>query len=361
MIVIVTDERGDDYAQLEDAINQLSRTGIKVYCIGNAAVFGREKGYVQHTWTHEGQEFTDDIPVDQGPETVAPERLLLPFWVGNNRRYERMSAGYGPYALTRLCAETGGMYLVAADSVGQHFDFGLMRNYLPDYRPIQMYDQQLQSNKAKLSLVEAARKTRVDRIPPPQLQFQANTDNVLRTQITEAQKPLAVVEHQLRLMHQMLSAGEQDRKKLTSPRWQASYDLAMGRLAAMLVRVAGYNVVLADMKSNPKSFKNAGNNMWRLVTSKDVKAGPAVRKYQKQAEEYLKRVINDHPGTPWAMLAEVELGDGKLGWAWEEGAMRIAATNMGNNQNNPQFAQEQERMRREQRRRQQMNKSRPNL
>jgi hypothetical protein len=32
---------------------------------------------------------------------------------------------------------------------------------------------------------------------------------------------------------------------------------------------------------------------------------------------YLTRVVNDHPDTPWAMLAERELKD-PLSWTWTE-------------------------------------------
>lgn len=32
---------------------------------------------------------------------------------------------------------------------------------------------------------------------------------------------------------------------------------------------------------------------------------------------YLQRVVDDHPGTPWAMLAERELAV-PLGWKWRE-------------------------------------------
>jgi hypothetical protein len=40
-------------------------------------------------------------------------------------------------------------------------------------------------------------------------------------------------------------------------------------------------------------------------------------KLLEQARMYLTRVKNDHPGTPWAVLAEREL-ETKLGWEWVE-------------------------------------------
>ena len=113
MIFIVTDEKGDDADKgLEETIALCRRQGIKVYTVGNAALFGREKGYV--TWKYpEGG--TEDIEVDAGPETVEPEALVLGFWGGHGPDLSRMSSGYGPYALTRLCKESGGQYLIAQE------------------------------------------------------------------------------------------------------------------------------------------------------------------------------------------------------------------------------------------------------
>ena len=122
--------------------------------------------------------------------------------------------------------------------------------------------------------------------------------------------------------------GEKDREKLDSPRWRASYDLAMGRVLAMQVRALGYNTVLADMKSNPKSFTKKGNNQWRLQPSAKIDAGPAVKKMMTKARTYLNRVIDEHAGTPWAMLAERELGS-PMGWAWAEGSVNITRAGRG--------------------------------
>jgi hypothetical protein len=82
----------------------------------------------------------------------------------------------------------------------------------------------------------------------------------------------------------------------------------------------------------------------------------------KQALEYLNRVIDEHPDTPWALMAQVELSE-PLGWQWVEGTMQIAAMNGGgNNGNNPQFAPEEiERQRQERERQKKKNASRPKI
>lgn len=320
MIIIVTDERGDDYQMVEEVAADLARYGIRVYCVGNASIFGREKGY--HEWTYPDG-YKQELPLDQGPESVKAERLDLPFWGGRNdhREYERLSAGYGPYALTRLCAETGGVFFVA-DQSSRRFDPDVMRDYQPDYRPIRDYQKDLQGNMAKASLVMACEQSQKASFRPLQLRFRADDDNVLRTQIATAQRPAEVFDYGLRETLTLLTQGEKDREKIKEPRWRASYDLAMGRVLAMHVRAFGYNKVLAEMRTDPKPFKKKENNSWRLEPSRDIAGGPEVKKYAKQATLYLTRVIDDHPGTPWATLAERELGQ-PLGWQWVEETVNI--------------------------------------
>lgn len=44
LLIIVTDEKGDDIDRLESAIKLCRRQGVRCYVIGNAALFGRAKG-----------------------------------------------------------------------------------------------------------------------------------------------------------------------------------------------------------------------------------------------------------------------------------------------------------------------------
>ncbi len=361
MIIIVTDERGDDFQALETIVKRCSRDGIKVYCIGNASIFGREKGFVRYNWEFDGEKFEEDIPVEQGPETAMAEGLDLPFWTNTPRDLTRMSSGYGPYTLSRLTAETGGIFLIADDAVGDKWDPQIMRQYAPDYRPQAEYMKQLQGNLAKQALVTAAQQAMTEDVPIPQRVFQANNDNILREQITEAQKPLAVLDYFLQRTHTILEAGEKHRDKLDSDRWRAGFDLAMGRILAMRVRAFGYNAVLAEMKSSPKKFEKPESNQWRLVPAETINAGANVRRMNDKALEYLNRVITEHPGTPWAYLAKVELRD-PLGWEWVEGHIPIAEMAAGDQARGPQFAAEEEQRRQqEQQRQQKRNISRPKL
>jgi hypothetical protein len=352
VLIIVTDERGDDFGQnytvLEDVVKRLTRDGIRVFCVGNTSPFGQQIGYVPMTWTDEtGETHSGDLPADQGPETPLPEGLQLPFWTADAQGLERMSSGYGPYTLSRLCAETGGIYFVADDTTRKKWDPMIMRQYAPDYRPANEYNRQLQANLAKQALVTAAQLAVTEPVPIPVTSFQANNDNILREQITEAQKPLAVLDYFLERVHVALEAGEKHRDKLDSDRWRANYDLAMGRVLAMRVRAFGYNAVLAEMKASPKRFEKADSNQWNLRPSEQISAGSNVKRMHDKALVYLNRVIDEHPGTPWEFMAKIELRE-PLGWEWHEGTMEIAAMNGGDNARGPQFAPEEVERRRQQ-------------
>jgi hypothetical protein len=318
LVFIVTDERGDDFAKLEEVINLCKQFRFRVFVVGNSAVFGQEKGFVR--WKYEDG-FEEDIAVDQGPETAFAQVLQLPFIGAPDdwRTRYRMSSGFGPYTLTRLCSETGGVYLLTDDARGDRFDPSVMRKYAPDYRPVRVIDGEIRKNQAMTALVQAASFTykRPGGLPTPPTDFRGYDDNVLRTDLTDAQRPVAEVSYDMEQLHRILEAGEKARPSLAEDRWRASYDLAMGRILAMRVRLDGYNRMLAAMKATPKSFEKAENNMWKLVPAKEIETGPQLRKAADSAREYLKRVVDEHPGTPWAVMAEKELAT-DLGWTWSE-------------------------------------------
>jgi hypothetical protein len=198
------------------------------------------------------------------------------------------------------------------------FDPARMREYKPDYRPVRVVDAEIRTNPAMAALREVANQTYLDSIPFPTLTFSAENDTQLRQAITEAQRPMADKEYWVDKMLGTLEMGKQARASLSEPAWQASYDLAMGRLLAMKVRLKGYNVMLANMKSSPKPFERPGSNEWKLTASKEIDTGPKMRQISEEARKLLKQVIDEHQGTPWEHLAVKELGQ-DLGWTWQEG------------------------------------------
>jgi len=136
----------------------------------------------------------------------------------------------------------------------------------------------------------------------PTLKFVKRSEPELANALTEAQKDAAKIEPKIEALYGILKLGEADREKENALRWQAGYDLAMGRILAVKVRTETYNAMLAQAKRGLK-FKEEKNNTWVLEPSDEISVGSQLEKLADRAKMYLNRVVKDHPGTPWAMLA----------------------------------------------------------
>ncbi len=86
-----------------------------------------------------------------------------------------------------------------------------------------------------------------------------------------------------------MEAGEKSRTQLDTPRWRATFDLALGRVLALRARAMGYNVMLAEMKTLPRQFQTPGDNTWRIVPASEDHAPPRSQKLAKRARQYLER------------------------------------------------------------------------
>src|SRR5215469_6598051 len=130
MIVIWTDESGNDYSRLEEAVQFCRNNVIPVYVVGPSAMFGKEQGTLSYRHT-DGK--TYPLPVDRGPDSVREERLHVPYWFEGSQ-YDSLHAGLGPFALTRLAHESGGAYFIKDNAGdGSPFSIETMRRYEPEY------------------------------------------------------------------------------------------------------------------------------------------------------------------------------------------------------------------------------------
>jgi hypothetical protein len=53
------------------------------------------------------------------------------------------------------------------------------------------------------------------------------------------------------------------------------------------------------------------------VRDDEISVGSVLEKQAAEAKKYLERVRDEHPDTPWALVAEQELKV-PLGWKWRE-------------------------------------------
>ena len=71
------------------------------------------------------------------------------------------------------------------------------------------------------------------------------------------------------------------------------------------------------MKKDPLKFSNAKFNAWRLAPDRAIQYSDKAVAAGKEAEVLLRRVTEEHPATPWALMAARELKD-PLGFKWVE-------------------------------------------
>ena len=351
MIIIVSDEAGDDRQRVDEAIANLKKYEVPVYVIGIPAPFGREATEVK--WVDPDPEFDQQVqwaPVNQGPESIMPERLQLEFTGGDFRDLSNIDSGFGPFALTRMAYESGGIYFAVhpnrrvgrrvqrwetaeySASLEYFFDQQIMRPYKPDYVSLKTYNKRVQENKARFALVNAAQNSRTGALEAPRMRFPKTDEANFVRIVSRAQQDAAILEPKMNRLYGILQAGESDRSKENSLRWQAGFDLAYGRVIAAMIRAESYNAMLALAKTKLK-FENPENNTWVLVADDSISTGGKQAKLAAKAKEYLNRVIDEHPGTPWAMLAERELKT-PIGWRWKDAYTRPREERMNNNNNN---------------------------
>jgi len=330
MLVVFTDERGDDLAGMENTIDICQRFGMPAYVVGIPAPFGREETLVK--WVDPDPQY-DQTPgwgrVNQGPESLFPERVKAHFCT-TREAIDPIDSGFGPFALTRLCYETGGIYFAVHPNrnvhrqVSEHeidvfsshlkyfFDPHIMRRYKPDYVSPDEYMRRASANKARAALVTASKKSWVGAEVEPEIRFVRRSDAALSQSITKAKNNVGKLRPLLADIYKTLKMGEADREKETTPRWQAGYDLAMGQVLASMVRAHIYNALLEEVRLG-KGFDDARNNTWRVVPTSDLNLEAQQTTYATEAKDYLQRVIDEHPDTPWAVLASYELNR-PFGW-----------------------------------------------
>lgn len=328
MIIAFTDEVGND-GQLADKVSKYCMGArIPVYVVGVPAPFGMSEArmkYVEFDPAYQqGETWT---VVNQGPESLFPEFVRI-------EGDQVVDSGFGPFNLSKICLDTGGIYFrihanssakgVVSDeetapmssSIRMFFNADVMRNYRPLYTSAEKQAKDISFNLAKKSLVMAAGESVAKPLESYETVFPIKSDGSFATVFSEAQKSAAKIHPRIDAVYGVLLNGLADRPKIKEKRWQAGYDLSLGRILAIKARADAYNIMLAQAKNGMK-FKNKNSDTWILVPSEKLSVGSQTQKIAKQAKELLEKVVYEHPGTPWAYYAEEELKK-PIGYEWKE-------------------------------------------
>jgi len=324
MIIVVTDEVGDDEENLETAIATANGVKVPVYILGSPALFGRTEGFMDYTDPKTKKTY-NNLPVRQGPESVRLEGIRLPFWY-NGPQYEFLDAGFGPHALSRLAGATGGIYFVTRMGGNRiTFDPDGMREYKPDWLSKEQYLAAVNKNPLRLAVMRASVVTQQALPGQPGLTFPAADGPEFKEAMGRSQEVVARIQYtvdealgvNMPPSEPTILSVAKRRDHEPSRRWQAHYDLIRGRLLAMKTRCIEYNTACAKMKKDMPKFTKPTSNSWRLVPDAEVHLKGKDLADAKEAQVLLERVVKDHPGTPWSLLAKRELKD-PFGFRWEE-------------------------------------------
>jgi len=316
VVIVVTDEVGDDEPQLESAIATASAAKVPIYVLGSPALFGKIEGRMNYT-DPRTKKTHYNLPVRQGPESVSLETIHLPFWYGGDQ-FDNLDAGFGPYALSRLAGATGGIYFITRMGPSRlTFDPNAMREYRPDWVSSDHYARALQKDPIRGAVINAALITQQQLPGQPGLTFPPADAPEFAEQMVRNQETVARIAYTVDEALAPITAVAKLRDRETSRRWQAHYDLIRGRLLTMKIRCYEYNTACAKMKKDRPKFKDPKSNAWRLVPTEDILSGDKVAGVAREARALLKRVEDDHPNTPWALLARRELKD-PFGFKWAE-------------------------------------------
>jgi hypothetical protein len=256
---------------------------------------------------------------------VALEGIRMPFWY-DGPQYDFLDAGFGPYALSRMAGATGGIYFVTRMGGNRvTFDPAGMREYKPDWLSKEQYIAAVNKNPLRRAVMRASVITQQALPGQPSLSFPAADGPEFKDAMGRSQEVVARIQY---TVDEALGRGMppaeptidntvKRRDHETSRRWQAHYDLIRGRLLAMKTRCLEYNTACAKMKKDPLKFTKPSSNAWKMRPDAEVHLKGKDLADAKEAKELLERVVKDHPGTPWALLAKRELKD-PFGFRWEE-------------------------------------------
>jgi hypothetical protein len=108
-----------------------------------------------------------------------------------------------------------------------------------------------------------------------------------------------------------------ERDKEKSRRWQAHYDYVTANVKARLAYVNEYDLMLAKIKKDElPPLDPKLHNGYRLGSQEKLQSPKEIKDLASESRKLLNKIIKEHPGTPWELLAKRERFSA-LGLAWQ--------------------------------------------
>lgn len=329
VLIVVTDESGDDGEHVEETIQRCKSADAPVYVLGHLSVFGYPYARVRYVDPKFG--LTHWLQINRGPETPAPECLQFD---GLHARWDVFSSGFGPYEQVRIAKETGGIFfmlpghednLAGAGSVeDRKYELLDMKEYLPDLSARMEYVKARDASKFRDMQWQVI--ATLNPYKDKELSMQSTHYSLDPAQFATQGK--VTFDRALRAMGllneavKVLDSVKKFRDAEPSERWRANYDLMHGQCLAYRVRLFQLLLSLDAHQKNKPTVKNPKNNHWDIhrvqellepdkeqvrLTRVDM---AELKKQLDTAKSEFQAVIANHPRTPWARRAQFELSQG---------------------------------------------------
>ncbi len=313
LIVLVTDESGDDGDYVEEARQAAVSRDVPIYVIGRQALFGTDHLTIQYT-----DPVTKDIfwvGIKRGPETAGFEALQ---YDGLHRRWDELPSGFAPYELARLAKDTAGIYFIlpSEEELRIHrrekaYSIQALKEYVPDYESRAAYFERRTKSEFRRTLFDVIQETSKY---PFRHHFPVFPDQLLPA--IEQELPVVTVRlNALIKIEERLKQLEKLRNREPEKRWQAAYDLMLAQVVAYQIKAYEYRANLLEMAAKPPKPTTMPNPElfvdWTLDHSHESKAPKEkTEKVYAEAMRLMKLVVERHPNTPWADLAQDEINRG---------------------------------------------------
>lgn len=269
VLIVVSDESGDDDLRLLEPVLHQARNVHKapIYFLGREASFGSYFAHVE--WRHPYSGVIHYLPIRRGPETPFPELLQHN---GYGKRIDSQMSGFGPYTMTRLARDTGGVYFMIPGETRDLHDFEAykynmldLREYLPDLSSRQEYERQVNNSAFRRAIWDAihllnpyeydnnGRLKENSKVTVPINGWYVVADSLGPSGNPDVredlQKIMSVLERMIRAQKRLEDVRHL-RAQESSLRWRANYDLMYAQIFAYQVRLFEYGIALGHFQKN---------------------------------------------------------------------------------------------------------------
>jgi von Willebrand factor type A domain len=313
LIVLATDESGDDGADVEEARQALKKYKVPLYVIGRQSLFGYP--FAHHRYIDPVTKDVYHPIIRRGPETAD---LEIYQWDGLYDRWDEQPSGFAPYELARLTRDSGGIYFLLPSEEfmrirqrEQAYSSTQLKEYLPEYDNRLIYVEKRSNSPLRLglhSMVLGGKNMLYRR------DFPIAPEELVKAALEEGEKAGAKLEELLKVQ-KALEALRKQRDREPEKRWQAHYDLMLAQTVAFQIKAFEYRALMTSIVNAPPRPKGQpASDMvitWVVDHSKTpwAQRSMTAKKYA-EAERLLQEVIARHPKTPWADLAQDTLNRG---------------------------------------------------